>query len=688
MQKSAVTSMNVIITALSLGLVVSLAVPFASAVGTLRQASRAEVLAEADGLLFRTMQSVRLTRGESQNALLTTDDAASKLDAIRATGQAQIEETLRQIGSVLTPADTAKAEQVQAHWQQTAPFHAQMLALAGKPRVQRDINDTNAWYKAMGTVVNDLSGLSLSIAGATRWIDPVIGEDVLLRQYVWNLRENLGSECSSSRGAFGSHGSLSPDLRGSILEARAGARANTQTMDNLAARPGIPQQIINAVQFENAEMQRAFTMRDAAYKTLGTLDAISAADWNSVCTGTLERVVTVANAAVGDMKARAQHLRSSAIQSLEIYGSALALAIVVGMAGLLLPRRRVAQPLKRLMVTVRQLADRDYTTTIPQLARDDEFSGIARTLEQLRQNAADGERLAAETMADQARKGERGDQLNTLVCGFEAKVGEMVRHLSNGSSELKGTAQTMSSSAAQTNGQAAAVASAAETASVGVATVAAAAEELTASISEISRQVVQSARIATAAVDDARRSDTIVQALAKSAEKIGHVVGLISTIAAQTNLLALNATIEAARAGDAGKGFAVVASEVKSLASQTTKATKEIGEQIAQIQSATTEAVIAIRGIAGTIEEVSSIAISISAAVEEQGAATAEIARNVQQTAQSARDVTANIGGVSQAATETGQAAEMVLSAAADLSRHAGLLSAEVGGFISGVRAA
>jgi methyl-accepting chemotaxis protein len=218
--------------------------------------------------------------------------------------------------------------------------------------------------------------------------------------------------------------------------------------------------------------------------------------------------------------------------------------------------------------------------------------------------------------------------------------------------------------------------------------VAAASEELASSVAEISRQVDASSRIAGEAVDQAQKTDSRISQLSQAAAKIGDVVNLIKTIAEQTNLLALNATIEAARAGEAGRGFAVVAAEVKTLAEQTAKATGEISQQIADIQSATQDSVVAIKEIGTTIGRISEISSTIASAVEEQGVATQEISRNVQRAADGTSQGAANIADVQRGVTETGAASSQVLSAAQSLSSESGRLKREVGKFMESVRAA
>jgi methyl-accepting chemotaxis protein len=366
-------------------------------------------------------------------------------------------------------------------------------------------------------------------------------------------------------------------------------------------------------------------------------------------------------------------------------------AVVLALMALLswLIARDILGALDRQRIRMQRIATGSLDQAVEETERGDEIGRMAETLELLRQTAMTARTLEAEQVAtkQQAENGKR-EALIALADRFDASVGRLVGMMASGSTELEATAQSMTGTAERTNHRASVVSSAAAEASTRVQTVAAAAEELTSSIGEISRQVAQSANITIRAVDNARRTDTIVRALSDGAHQIEHVAELISSIAGQTNLLALNATIEAARAGEAGRGFAVVAAEVKSLANQTAEATKEIGTRITQIQGATKEAVEAIQGITATIEEVSTIATAIGSAIEEQGAATAEIARNVNQTAQATQEVTTNIGGVSAAANETGNAASLLLTAASNLSKQAEQLSGEVNTFLAGVRAA
>ncbi len=421
--------------------------------------------------------------------------------------------------------------------------------------------------------------------------------------------------------------------------------------------------MLKSVDVYGKEMQPQI---EAMQQQLGKAGETLSADFNATSDDT------------GRVSRRAALLQEILAAVLFVLGTGL--AVLVG--------RSIVRPVTAMTAAMSKLAAGDKDAEIPARDNRDEIGEMARAVETFRQNAIRADAQAAEQAAEQAARAARALRLGELVAGFEARASGMVGTLSSAATELEATAQAMSATAKQTDGQATAVATAAEEASAGVQTVAASAEELAASIGEISRQVAKSTEIAGRAVQDARHTDTIVRALAEGARNIGEVVGLITSIAGQTNLLALNATIEAARAGDAGKGFAVVASEVKGLAAQTAKATDEIAGQINQIQAATREAVAAIERIAATIEEVSGIATSIASAVEEQGAATAEIARNVQQTAASTQDVTLNIAGVSQAAGSTGVAAAQVLGAAGQLSQQAEGLSAEVGAFVTDVRAA
>lgn len=370
-----------------------------------------------------------------------------------------------------------------------------------------------------------------------------------------------------------------------------------------------------------------------------------------------------------------------ALGALMLVGSALFVWLYVG--------RNILRRIGALHQSMQLLANGDLETEIYRSkSHNDEISVMANTLQVFRESMIETRALTNEQDKDRIAKAERAARMEAKIAEFESTVRSALDNLAQSANSMQSTAQSMSNTADQSNALVNAVASAAEETSVNVQTVSAGTEQLSSSIQEISRQVVTSAEIAKKAVDEAGSTDATVQSLADSASRISVVVDLIQTIASQTNLLALNATIEAARAGEAGRGFAVVASEVKSLASQTAKATEEIRTQIAGMQEITTSAVGAIQGIGRIIGEIDDVTTTIAAAVEEQGAATREIARNIQHAAGGTSEVSSNIVGVSTASAEAGAAASEVLSASDALRREADMLRGEIDAFLNDIRAA
>jgi methyl-accepting chemotaxis protein len=366
-----------------------------------------------------------------------------------------------------------------------------------------------------------------------------------------------------------------------------------------------------------------------------------------------------------------------------------ALGILGGLAlGYSIAAYGIARPIGISVGRLKLLSEGDTDTAILGAGRKDEIGDIAATMQVFRENLVRNREMAAREAAEQQARLERAQAIARLTDEFDREATAALKTVAAAATELQATAQSMSATAEETARQATVVSSAAEETTASVQTVASATEELTSSIQEIGSQVTESNRIVGAAVKEAEDTNGKVQGLADAAQKIGDVVRIISEIASQTNLLALNATIEAARAGEAGKGFAVVASEVKTLATQTAKATDEIASQVQAIQNATASSATAIQGIGGTIHRVNEISTAIASAVEEQGAATQEISRSVQQAAQGTQEVSTNITSVTTAAEHTGAAASQVLEASGELSRQAELIRGQVEKFIAGVKAA
>ncbi len=383
-----------------------------------------------------------------------------------------------------------------------------------------------------------------------------------------------------------------------------------------------------------------------------------------------------------------ESIRASAVHARVVFVASTLLATLIAIALTLILGNLISRPVIAMAHALKSLAGGDLNIATPYAGRSDEIGAIAEALTVFKDTAVAAEKLTVEREERRAQREKRAQELAELARKFDQEVTGVLSTVGAATAELQSTATAMTDAAEQTSQQSSAAMSAAEEAAVNVSTVAAAAEQLASSVAEIGRQAAMSNQVAGKAVDEATKTNQSVRGLADAAQKIGAVIALINNIASQTNLLALNATIEAARAGEAGRGFSVVANEVKSLATQTAKATEEISEQIGGMQRATGGAVSAIEAIGTTISHISEISTAIASAVAEQGAATSEISRNVQQAASGTSSVSRNIGGVAGTAKTTGAAAHKVLDASTRVSEQADALRAQVDRFLSAVKAA
>jgi methyl-accepting chemotaxis protein len=398
----------------------------------------------------------------------------------------------------------------------------------------------------------------------------------------------------------------------------------------------------------------------------------------------LAHTVAISDPATAIRKAAELEAAASTLSNNLLFGTALGCFLVVAVS-IPVIHRTIAKPVETLARQMATLASGSTEIDIDaaQIKRKDEIGAIARALSGLRDAVRTNNALVAEirTRDDREARLVREAAVRAKVEKFSQDLSATMTRLSAMTKRVAEASEAMIEAARHAAEGSNQAKTASSHAASDVSSVAIASEQLLASIEEISRQVVQSTAVVKRAVSESVESSTGIERLAASARRVGDVVSLISRIAAQTNLLALNATIEAARAGEAGRGFAVVAQEVKTLATQTARATQEISGQIADMQAATESSVAAIDTIQTKIGEIEQISAIIASAVQEQGASTQEITRNVRSAASGTTAMSSFVEGVAKAVVETSVSVESVVELARALDDLAATMANDVRSF-------
>jgi len=568
---------------------------------------------------------------------------------------------------------------------------AEFWTEVAKPKASRRTALATEYLESEDGLMALLEKLSPVLAASVNHQDATIDQLLMIKQMAWLLRQNAG-ESSLIVGNTLANGKITPETQAAFTRFVGATDAAWSAIELAATGMQLPP-VLSAAMGETKSVYfdpQYTTTRDGIIATIarGEKPSMTANQWSPFSVGRMAIVVKLADTALQVAKDHAAEQRATALQSLVLQMALLIAAIVLTGAAMLAVSRRVITPLHRIRDAMLKVAGGDLGVDSGYLDRKDEIGALAGALETFKQQAIDKLKIEEQERERNVGAAARQRAMETYVGEFEGVVRKSLGELSEASGEMRKTSGDLSAVSRQTNARVEIAGKASNDASSSVDSVAAAAEELSASINDISQQAAHAAGIASRAVNQARETDGTVQGLAQSAGRIGEVVGLINTIAAQTNLLALNATIEAARAGEAGRGFAVVASEVKSLASQTAKATEEISGQIADIQKVAGEAITAIQAIGGIIGEVNEVATAIAAAVQEQGAATQEITRSTQYAAQGTKNVSDNITGVKADADTAAGAAENVKQASETLETQSRQLGQQVSEFLGKIRAA
>ena len=663
--------------------------------GRLQLTNRISVIADASANLFKAMHNLRTDRSTTVRLLNSDQPVDSDIDKylrdLRDAEMPAMGNALALLPSIEFAQQQTLVPELDRLFKTLAAQQKEFWDEMSKPKASRRPTLPKEYMETTAALLGTLDKLSAMLAAAVNHQDPVIDQLLAIKQIAWLLRNTAGEASLLVSNAI-TAGQLPPETHLKYVKFVGGAEIAWNALELTASGMQLPP-ALSAVMAatKTAYFEPEYlALRDRLVTTLmaGGKPELTANQWTPITVGRLGSAVKVAEAALDAARERTSTEHSAALRSLVVQLVLLASALALTFGAMMAVTLRVIKPLHNMRDAMLKVASGDLAVDAGYAQRQDEIGALAGSLETFKQQAADKIRIEAQERERNAGAAIRQQAIEAYISEFESTVRQTLDQLNDASGQMRNTSAGLSTVSRQTNARVQTAEKASGAASLSVESVASASEELNASINDISQQAAHAAGIASRAVNQARETDGTVQGLAKTASRIGEVVGLINTIASQTNLLALNATIEAARAGEAGRGFAVVASEVKSLASQTAKATEDISEQIADIQNVAGEAIDAIKGIGSIIGEVNEVATAIAAAVQQQGAATQEITRGTQIASQGTKNVSDNITGVKADADAAAAAADDVKLASEKLETQSQHLGNQVTQFLVKIRAA
>lgn len=707
----------------ALGRLVRIHADLMTRIGPRTDAARQRLHAAGTELIEQTGESVKLLTGETVTRL--TRYIEFKADAATALGA---------IAGALAAVDT---ESLERHWQAYAGASMNIGRLAdtiGRDTGESAFPDLKAQIQKLGTGPAGVFDMRRrALAAGERSSDP--GAKAIFAQVAKLAKlvdETVEPETASARAAIMLGGRrLDNDTRSSVstflkdgveplvayqsfaasinlLKGTLAEAAGVTDPARLSALQSDARGILDSARASAAAMPRedAEGVRDGLDGVLGLIDGAGAVpalrgeelrlaeEERSLLDRNRELAQRIGGTARGLAEAERQSASTAAeaargaIASGQLWLAAIVVASVGGavLIGWLFVGNHVALRLSLLADSMRRVASGELDVPLPP-ERADEIGEMSKALAVFRETTRTAEENRARIEEERrAAARERAVMLRRLAEDFEAGVRELLDSVVVGANTLRSTAEGMAGNAKRTAVQADTAASAGGQTTMDVESVSASAEELSSSINEVGRNVGEAVHAVDRAVAAAAEADQTIERLRNAAERVGEIVGMIDRIAAQTGLLALNASIEASRAGDVGRGFAVVANEVKTLASQTARATDEISAQIGTMQGIALEAATALNRIGTSIEAVNAVTEAVRTAVEEQQQATGEIARNSSRAYDGVSAVLRAISDVVDQSAETGSSSAEVLNAAERLLDNAEAMKVRVEAFVTGIR--